>query len=247
MVDYKLSTLYDDPLIKISIIENGYDKSILCFTGVGHALNGIDVQSEEFLKATCQATTIFIIDKERSFGNNINFSLMKCIIFPYIQGKVLYTLGNSMGGFLAILATKFFNIDVSISFVPQYSVSKNIFPHENRWDAYVNNISFFKFESLDNAFNEQTTYYIFGGIGGPDDKHLYKFPRRENVHTILIKSPAYHHQVAKKFKQDGQLYNVINDCMHKMPPEAIIAKSLLNIKDIISLPFRKIEGASFRE
>ena len=160
MSNYKLQTVYEDSLIKISVIENSNDRTILCFTGVGHALGGIDVQSEEFINASTQATTIFIIDKERSFGNNLDFDLIANVIYPYIQGEKLYSLGNSMGGFLAILATKFFDIDVAIAFAPQYSVSKKVFPHEKRWDVYVNNIKFFKFESLDGAFNDKTEYYI---------------------------------------------------------------------------------------
>src|SRR5437868_4250885 len=129
--------LVNDENIRVSVIEQNSSTVTLCFTGVGHAIGGVDVQSEEFLNASKMATCLFIIDKKRSWGNSIDFESLGKVIGPYIEARTVNTIGNSMGGFLAVLATRFFPVDVAVAICPQFSVSKRIIPTESRFDSYV--------------------------------------------------------------------------------------------------------------
>lgn len=153
--------LIDTEDLIVSVIPRDSDVTTLCFTGIGHAIGGVDVQSFEFLRSSQNSTTIFIVDRKRSWGNNIDFDEFKVAIDKYIDGKTINAIGNSMGGFLAILVTRFISIRSCVAFVPQYSVNKQILPHENRFDEYTNSISCWKHESLLDSFNSSTAYYIF--------------------------------------------------------------------------------------
>ena len=148
-------TLFEDETTRISSIENLESNYVtLCFTGVGHALGGIDVQREEFLKASNESTAIFVVDKLRSWGNKLDFRQLVRIVNLYSSKKKINAIGNSMGGFLAVIASKHINIDNVVAFVPQYSVNKKIIPNENRWDKYVNEIREWVYLSMDGHFVE---------------------------------------------------------------------------------------------
>ena len=119
-------TLVDDEFLRIIVVPNTGDTATLCFSGVGHSFGGIDVQSPEFYKCSDRATSIFIIDKKRSWGNKIDFNFAIDAIKPYFEGKVVHSISNSMGGFLSILVTRFIDVSASIAFSPQYSVCKSV-------------------------------------------------------------------------------------------------------------------------
>lgn len=205
--------LHDDENLTVAVTESRSNSVILCFTGIGHALGGVDVQSPEFTRASKDATAFFIVDKTRSWGNKIDFELLRALIMPIAEGKSIFTLGNSMGGFLAILATRFFNIRSAVAFVPQYTVSKLLLPHETRWNIYVDEIKVWRFESLEGSFNDQTNFYVIGGLGGDDDKHLERFPSLPNVHRIYFLEPEFMHNAAAFLKEQGLLYPVIEECL----------------------------------
>ena len=217
-----MKTLLDNEIIKVSVLPRDSDTAVICFTGVGHALGGIDVQDNEFFKISNEATTIFVIDKERSWGNNIDFLEMRKILLPYIGGKTLHALGNSMGVFLAILASQFFTFTSVVSFVPQYSVSKRIIPTENRWDNHVKNIKNWKYESLEGSFDSNTKYYILAGLNNQEKRQLDLFPIQDNVHKIIFEDKKLGHNVAAPLKEMGVLYEVISCCFMLKPPSEII-------------------------
>jgi hypothetical protein len=230
-----LITLIDDDFLKIAVAENDTNYATLCFTGIGHALGGVDIQSEEFLRSSQNSTSIFIVDKRRSWGNNIDFSELKRIIEPYLRGKIVNALGNSMGAFLAILASKFIDIAVVVAIVPQYSVSKQIVPGESRWDKYVDEIKNWRYPSLEGSFQVNTQYYILAGVGGDDDKHLLLFPRCENIINIYFTEKQFVHSVAKILKSDGVLYEVIYECFSRHSLHEIMSNSLRKRKDILCI------------
>lgn len=206
-----MQTLIDNDALKLSVVENPSDHVTLCFTGIGHRYGGIDVQSEEFFKSSNHATSVYIIDKQRSWGNNIDFGELRSVVNSIGKGKTINAIGNSMGGFLAILATKFIDIKSALAFVPQYSVHKDVFPKETRWDKYVNCIENWTHKDLSAAFNDTTNYYIFAGVGGMDDPHLESFPNGANIHKIYFRNRAFLHSVSERLKEEKILYDVILD------------------------------------
>jgi hypothetical protein len=219
-------TLIDNNDLKVAVLRNASSEATLCFTGIGHAIGGIDIQSEEFVKSSNYSTSIFIVDKKRSWGNNIDFVRLKQVISHYVTERTIHSIGNSMGGFLAVLATKFFNIKTVVAFAPQYTVSKKILPTKSRFDLYVNEINCWVFESLADCFNHTTNYYILAGVGGADDKHLELIPNQRNIHKVYFQDPGFIHNTAQRLKQEGLLYEIIRDCFASRTAAEIVEHRL---------------------
>lgn len=205
-----MQTIYEDSNLKIYKKQGDSDNVFLCFSGVGKAMGGINIQQAEFNKATGGATAIFIIDKTRSWGN-IDWDLLSGVVSPYIVNKRVFTIGNSMGGFYAILASRHFLIEKVIAFVPQYSVHKSIVPLETRWSIYTDNIVNWKYVSLENSFNNQTEYHIFYGNDLYDARHKACFPKQNNI--IMHDYDGDHYLVAD-LKDKGLLYSLISNIVN---------------------------------
>lgn len=218
-----IELVFEDDDLSISVIPRDGDNAVLCFTGVGHALGGIDVQKEEFIKSgATDGPSIFITDKKRTWGNNLDFKLIQDSIQPYIKNKRVLSLGNSMGGFLSVIATYYFNIDVSISFSAQFSVSTKIVPDEHRWRRYTENIERFYFESLTSYCNEQTLYYFFSGSDDSEKRHWSKIPRKRNISNVVFDGIG--HNVCRELKEAGILNTVIQKCYELEDPLKVLNK-----------------------
>jgi hypothetical protein len=202
----ELEVIYEDLILKISKNNVDSSKAILCFAGLKMQLGGIQVEREEFYQASSGATTIFIADKSRSWGN-FDWDLLSKVISPYIFDKRIFALGNSMGGFNAVLASCHFKIEKVIAFVPQYSVHKSVVPFENRWKVYSDAITDWKYLSLENSFVDETEYHIFFGNDPADSAQRLCFPEQKN---IIMNVYDGNHGLAKNLKAKGLLYNLIS-------------------------------------
>jgi hypothetical protein len=205
-----LTTIYEDSNLKISEKQGDSENIFLCFSGVGKAMGGIQIQQEEFNRATDGATAIFIVDKTRSWGN-IDWNLLSEVISPYLVNKRVFSIGNSMGGFYAILASRHFLIKKVISFVPQYSIHKSIVPLETRWSMYTSKIRNWKYISLEGSFNDKTEYHVFYGKDQEDAVHKKLFPKQKNI--IMHTYPGNHY-IVKDLKDQGLLYGLIADIVN---------------------------------
>jgi len=185
-------------------------------------MGGIDVQQPEFFGAGRGFDNIiFVSDLTRSWGNHIDFPLLAERVAPFIAGRRVFCIGNSMGGFLAILASRYIEIEASISFAPQYSINPETAPWEDRWKKYTDHISEHKVSHVGDYFNHETSYYIFSGGLGRDRRHARLFPVRENIsHTVFSDMK---HNIAAYLKENGLLNSVVTSCL---------AGTCVDLKDI---------------
>lgn len=217
--------LVNNDVLKIKVRPAASEHAILCFSGIGHRVGAVDIQGDEFVRATQGATTIFIADLQRSWGNNFDFDDVVALIEPYTRGRRLHALGNSMGGFLAILASRFPPLETVIAFCPQFSVNPAIVP-ETRWGDYIRAIRHWRYPSLDGAFMDRTRYYLFGTPSGKDGKQLALMPQGPNIARFWFADPEAAHHEAAYLKEDGLLYDVVAACLAGQTREAI-AKQFL--------------------
>ena len=204
-----LETLYEDSKLKISKKDGGSDKVFLCFSGLRPPMGLINLQDEEFVKVRNDATAIFIIDKVRSWGN-IDWDQVIKIASPYLINKRVFTIGNSMGGYCAILASRHFLIEKVIAFVPQYSVHKSIVPLERRWDVDKTDMTGWKYISLEGSFDDNTEYHIFYG-SDEDEIHRKLFPKQKNIKIYIYEGD---HALVQILKSKGILYDLISDIVN---------------------------------
>lgn len=205
--DYKVA--YDSDHMAILYTPGKIGRCIVSFTGVGHALGGIDLQTPEFSRSETADTKVFVIDKSRSWGNSLDWVELKNCVRDLSQGSEIITVGNSMGGFLALLAAKPLGASRALAFVPQWSVDANIMPTEIRWGEYRKNISLFHHPDLSNAFDCKTDFTVFFGSNPMDKCHMDKFPKSlRNLKIFHIHGGD--HNVAKFLKERDLLYPLIS-------------------------------------
>lgn len=219
-------TLVDNDALSLVVFPRDSGQLCFCFTGVGHNVGGIDIQTNEFFAATRQSMVVFVCDKQRSWGNSLDFDRIAEFTAPYAAGKRLTALGNSMGGFLAILASRFIAFDTVVSICPQYSVCPQVID-EPRWRQYTSKITDWKYPSLDGAFLANTQYYAFGSPYGRDWQQLQRFPVLPNLHKIMLRGVEAHHE-ARRMKQFGVLYPVIEACFEQAAAPYIVERYLTN-------------------
>lgn len=207
-----IKKIFEDDNLLVKYKKGSGDIAIFSFTGVGHALGGIDIQREEFSKSLLvdDVTLFFIIDKKRSWGNSIDFDFLVKLVSPLLNDKKIYCLGNSMGAFNAVIFSYYFKTDVCLGFVPQYSVNKNVVKKEDRWDEYVVNIDEYKYKELNSFyFRDSTKYIFFSGSHYKERRHWAKLPsNKNNVFNYVVDGAK--HNVAQIFKEKGVLRDVIS-------------------------------------
>jgi len=209
----------------------GGGRVLLSFTGIGHEMGGIDLQKPEFYAIGAGFdNVVFVSDLTRSWGNALNFRRIQTELAPYVKGARLFTIGNSMGGFLAVLATAFFKVEATIALAAQYSVSPDIVPEETRWRAHRSGIKRFRFESLETAFNDTTRYYMFSGGNADEKVHWSRFPDQPNVHNIVLGQRGHH--IAQYLKGQNVLSPLVTACVGD-------AFSVEWLNDIQSVPARR--------
>ena len=200
-----IPTLYEDETLKITHLPGEGDHCVLTFIGVGHGLGGIDQQSEEFRKLGPQwGPQVFIFDKRRSWGNAIDVDRIAEVTAPLREGRTVISMGLSMGGFLAILASSRLGARRCISFAPQFSVHPDIAPFDPRWNGYTSEITEWRAPSLEGCFSPACQYYAFFPDHPVENRHLALFPRLPNLHYFRIGHGD--HNVAGVLKEAGLLY-----------------------------------------
>ena len=207
-----IELLYEDEFLKISYCFGvNSNRCLVAFTGIGHSLGGIEVQSEEFFSQHKFGMVIWITDKHRSWGNNLNVIKISKYIKDLVCGKDIFIIGNSMGGFLGILFSGALKAKSVLAFVPQFSVSPRIVPTETRWMDYRINIKKYLYDDLSNSFNDNIKYAILLGSGGAEEIHYNKFLTFSNKPNIQIyKFVHAQHNVARYLKH----LNLLNDCIN---------------------------------
>lgn len=184
---------------------------LVSFTGIGHKMGAVDVQAPEFQKVgTRFDATYFVSDLTRSWGNRLDFGVLGQLIATHTPGATIDVIGNSMGGFLAVLFARFVPSRTVIAFAPQYSAKPDVVPFDNRWRKYRDAITDWRHPSLEGAFQDGTAYYLFIADDDYDARHAAMFPHLPNVHVTLMDGT---HGLAQNLKRLNILHTLIDKCL----------------------------------
>jgi hypothetical protein len=224
MSPQKSEVLFDDAAMKIEWLPGESDKILLCFTGIGHSMGGLDVQGPEFAGTGLNfGTPVFLYDKKRSWGNALDFDVMARVLAPIVAGRTVVSMGNSMGAFLAIAATQYVPISRCFAFAPQFSVDPTVLPKENRWARYRDQIETFRLPSLAQSFNDTCEYFIFSGATPRERLHWENFPVAGNIHSFIL--PDSDHDIALDLKASERLNALMQICMTGRPTDRALCRT----------------------
>ena len=222
-----MNTLHEDDFLLLKgVFRDDSEACIVSFTGVGHAMGGLDVQKEEFVgSALKNGSVFFVTDKTRSWSNKICKNKLIEVFSKFGFFNNIVAIGNSMGGTNALLMGPKLGCKTIIAFTPQYSVHPEVFPDlkKKKWAEYRDAIDEWVFKSVDEVGLDSSTAneYIFHGGNSRELMHARKFAhKKDRVHLIL---KDCHHGVAAFLKEKGVLSSLIDKCIEGASRDQLIS------------------------
>jgi hypothetical protein len=210
-----METLYEDELLLLKgINKSNVNTCIVSFTGVGHAMGGLDVQKEEFVgSALKNGSVFFVTDKSRSWSNKISLEKLLETFSKFGFFENLISIGNSMGGTNALLLGPRMGCKTIIAFTPQYSVNPDIFPDlkNKKWMKYRDSIQEWPYKTVDDALCHPGKEYIIHGDDPLELMHAQKFAHRSNRVHLILKNCG--HDISMSLKKKDALSKVIDSCI----------------------------------
>lgn len=211
-----LKTLYEDDALQIRYAPGSSDRMVIAFAGVGHGLGAI--QQDEFIGASTgsgENHALFVTDLHRSWysadgmAKRIVDTVQDCRDDAAIKHTA--TLGNSMGGYGALLFGEMLNAQIAIGFVPQFTMNLSVIK-ERRWKEYRPAMVE---TNLDTAAPKPggtaQRFAIFGAELPRDLIHADHFDT--NDRTVVLRLPGEGHNIAHKIKTFGLLAPLINSML----------------------------------
>jgi hypothetical protein len=212
-----MDTIFENAELRVSFEAGSGDSDeiIMAFTGVRHALAGID--KDDFVKTNRSSRVVrdayYINDLRRSWYNGIRQGVID-VLSPRIEGRRVVTLGNSLGGFGALMFSGVFETcDVAIAFAPQYSVRRELAPFENRWEQFSTRIDAFENDTcfLPGVDYTRSRKFIFcGATDGNDMKHADLIARTTDTNAHVFAIAGCGHDVSFTLKEKSLLGNLID-------------------------------------
>ena len=100
-------------------------------------------------------------------------------------------LGNSMGGFAALILPELTKVDAAVAVSPQFSMHPDLVPGENRWRSYADRITEWRFPTVGAMDCEQTRYYVLHGAAGVEARHWLRFARSARSQHYIVQGVGH--------------------------------------------------------
>ncbi len=200
-------TLIDDAELEVVWQDGRSDTLVVSFTGIG--IKDPPQQMHEFPGTASRSGlnhVAFVTDRRRSWFNRPGLVARSADAVlnraRQVGIKRIVTLGNSMGGYAAILFAAPLGADRAISFVPQFTMDDRVL-REKRWQNYKAEMTDFSVPSLADCMAGPTRFYVLHGGAGRDRKHYLRFPTGPNIDHYIL--PRRTHAAATRMKEAGRL------------------------------------------
>jgi hypothetical protein len=208
-----MRVLYKDDNIEITHQPGNNSVAITSFSGIGMGLGGIQI--EEFRKSLVGTSNniYFVKDKTRHWYNS-SFDEICCVLNENLSCRGVdhaITLGNSMGGFGAIIfAGQLRGCRSAIAFSAQSAVDPAIVPWEQRYKQYTDTVSHWTGLDATKLLHPGINYTLFFGNNDPFDiRHATRMATAEypNINVYIFTSGG--HDLADYLKRKGVLRPLI--------------------------------------
>jgi pimeloyl-ACP methyl ester carboxylesterase len=213
--DMNLRLVHEDAEVQITHLAGASGAAVISFTGIGFALGGIQVQEFRKSLAGLDHDLWFVIDKRRHWYNEAHQTITDILDRELRRREIrsVTTLGNSMGGFGAVLfAGRLHNCRHAIAFSPQSAVDPAITPWETRWRRLTASVE--RWQGLDaaKAMTPRVGYALFfGADDGTDLRHARRFANAAPESTRIYTIANTGHDLVEFLKQAGVLAPLIKE------------------------------------
>ncbi len=215
MTSPELQVLFDSPALRIACrpSEVETDRTVVAFAGVQGAFGGIPVA--EFAGALGRSPmphdAVFVVDKTRGWYNTTAPDI-EAVIAPRLAGRRVVTLGNSMGGFGALLFGERLGAESALAICPQYAIGADLVPFETRWRDFAAAIPVFRHPAClpDRSAGGTTRLVLVGADDETDMAHARLIRDRLDAEDGLFVLKGCGHDVAPALKRSGALAAVLD-------------------------------------
>lgn len=208
-----MQILYNDDKIEIAHERGDGRVAIISFSGIGFGLGGIQI--EEFRKSLSGISNdIYFVKEKARHWYNSSFRQICDFLNEELSRRGIdsaVTLGNSMGGFGAIIfAGELLGCRSAIAFSAQSAVDPAIVPWEERYRQYTDTVSQWAGLDATQLLHQNINYTLFFGNHDPlDIRHAARMAAAEcsNMSIYIISNAG--HDLANFLKRDGVLRHLI--------------------------------------
>ncbi|MEC8574062.1 MAG: alpha/beta hydrolase, partial [Pseudomonadota bacterium] len=110
-------------------------------------------------------------------------------------------LGNSMGGFMALVLPTLTRVDTVVALSPQFSMHPKVVPEETRWQKWRRRFPTYRFRQVP-APQDGTRYLVLHGDTPEERIHWARFPLAPQTFNHFILRGQSHDLVGKLKKID---------------------------------------------
>jgi len=210
-----IEILVDTPALRVARRRSAAaaDVAAVAFAGVRGAFGGIPV--EEFAGSLGRIQTphdaFFVIDKTRGWYNETGPDI-DAVLTPRLAGRRVVTLGNSMGGFGALLFGERLKAKGVLAVCPQYAIAGDLVPFETRWRDFAAALRVIRYPAcLPERPSAATARLVLAGAGHEADMaHARLIHQRLGAGDGVFALKACGHDVAQILKQRGLLTPILD-------------------------------------
>lgn len=156
-------------------------------------------------------TSIFVRDRRKRWFQDPGTMETVCrVVTGYAQRRgitQLMTLGDSMGGYGAVVFARPLGARLALAFSPQADVAPAAIPGDDRWLNLRAAIPECTLGPVGDWMGPDVSYYILHGRRGMDILHWSRFPQGHHIHHFLI--GGMEHSVSPILKQEGRLAPIV--------------------------------------
>ena len=222
-VDYAQPQLVKAPVPLVAHYLPGTGRRlVVSLAGVGGASDVHRAQPMEFIGTASgrgENHVLFIADVSRSWMNapGLAENIVKLIESYRDAHRVteVVTMGNSMGGFAALVLPDLIPIKTAISFSPQFSMNPSTVPTEARWEKHQRNIRVWRFGDVGDLAQKDTQYFILHGDHPMEAAHWMRFRQHSRAHHYIVRGSG--HGLAAQLRKRLILQRVIDAAIAHKP------------------------------
>lgn len=206
--------------VRVTALRGSGPRLVVCFSGPGDPDRAH--QSEEFEEICAMEArnhVLFVSDTQRSWFNAPGiYEEILDLVESYRrmhQIDEVVTLGESMGGYGAIVFADPFGARTCVALSPQYSADPAVVPEEDRWREERSRIALFTRPPLEATLSATCQYFVMHGAVERERPHWGRFPRAENFNHYLTGHSEG--ALSEKMRAAGKLHAILTCAMQGRP------------------------------
>lgn len=216
----KIEALREEKALAIGYVPGRSKRLVVSMSGVGRRRNRMPPY--EFVASASNGGenhTLLVADRTRSWMNRkmVSEAIVEHIEMLKAEHDIrsVVALGNSMGGFMALVLPQLTRVDQVIAFSPQYSMHPEHVPEEKRWQFWRDRFPRYAHETVGRLDKANGKVFVFHGDSDEEAIHWRRFPGRRSLQHFILRGMG--HDMARDLQRRGLLKRVIRNAIAGRP------------------------------